>query len=488
VTSSIDLIVRFERGVCRGVAQRPLTIDPLTVAFHKMLLHLTILSLSIVLVEIGAFVFSSSLSSARSSPRSIRGDTFTLAQILPRIPVGSVFFCTDLDNRGRRTRTCLLAAAAKGIKKGDRRASSSSGGGFGAAPPPPASSSSSVSQSKKANQKGATAKRLQKVYGGTSPQDIAAGTQRRVESAFQNLPSHLKVATTLYQRVTLWDLKMSQLSLLQRSQLSPMDVEDAERARRELEELCDRHNLTSVELHNTFQRITWDSSADAKAARAIASNNQVSADVAAKIDRACAIVAEAVLASAENGRCLDVGCGYGVLVPHLVKAGVAPEQIVGIDLSPEMIRNAQELHGSGTSSSNNKAGSGKSRGGGRVRAPTFVAGDFLNEYDDVDGFDGILFCASLHDMPDPTEALAKACRLLRPGGVLVAVHPQGASHVRKQHSQNPILVRRNLPDPSELQALTQTTISNMELVTAPAPDGSLQDSNEGYLFVLQKKR
>jgi SAM-dependent methyltransferase len=304
------------------------------------------------------------------------------------------------------------------------------------------------------------------------------------------LPSHLKVATTLHQRVTLWDARMARLSLFEQSQLSPVDVEDAERARKELDELCGQHNLTRVELHNVFQRITWDSSADAKAARAVASENRVPADVAAKIDRACAIVAGAVLSEEGNrssGRCLDVGCGYGVLIPHLVKAGIEPEQIVGIDLSPEMIRNAHELHGTTSSSSNNKVGARSSRAG-RANGPTFVACDFLNEYDDPDGFDGVLLCSSLHDMPDPTQALAKACRLLRPGGVLVVVHPQGAGHVRKQHSQNPILVRRGLPDASELESLTQTALLGTELVTEPAPDGSLQDSNEGYLFVLRKKR
>jgi 2-polyprenyl-3-methyl-5-hydroxy-6-metoxy-1,4-benzoquinol methylase len=36
-------------------------------------------------------------------------------------------------------------------------------------------------------------------------------------------------------------------------------------------------------------------------------------------------------------------CGFGVLVPSLTKAGVDQKQIYGVDLSPEMIRNAQEF-------------------------------------------------------------------------------------------------------------------------------------------------
>ena len=183
-----------------------------------MLLSLTVFFL--VAVEISSYAFSSLLSVRRSSRSLLVGDSASsLARIghsrsgsaSDRVGVGN-------SNHGRRYRT-YLTAAAKSARKGDRRASGSGGGGGGfgasAAAAPMASSTKSTSSYQK---KEATARRLQQVYGGTSPQDIAAGTQRRVETAFQNLPSHLKVATTLYQQVTLWDMRMSQLSLLQRSQ------------------------------------------------------------------------------------------------------------------------------------------------------------------------------------------------------------------------------------------------------------------------------
>jgi hypothetical protein len=64
-----------------------------------------------------------------------------------------------------------------------------------------------------------------------------------------------------------------------------------------------------------------------------------------------------------------------------------PSQIFGIDLSPEMIRNAIELHGG--SDSSDKEGKG----------PTWQAVDFVQDFMPPQGvthFAAVLFCASLH--------------------------------------------------------------------------------------------
>lgn len=42
----------------------------------------------------------------------------------------------------------------------------------------------------------------------------------------------------------------------------------------------------------------------------------------------------------ENGLILDIGCGRGVMTPHLLKA--KPGRLIGVDLSGEMIRLARE--------------------------------------------------------------------------------------------------------------------------------------------------
>jgi len=115
----------------------------------------------------------------------------------------------------------------------------------------------------------------------------------------------------------------------------------------------------------------------------------------------------------------------------------------------------------------------------------FEAADFLKYCESPtvkDGFDGIIFCASLHDLPDPVGALRRAAALLRPNGRIVIVHPQGASHVLDQVRSNPILVRRGLPDVNELRELDL----GLDLVVGPPVADSKEEMHEGYLAVLQK--
>jgi 2-polyprenyl-3-methyl-5-hydroxy-6-metoxy-1,4-benzoquinol methylase len=350
----------------------------------------------------------------------------------------------DVTLRPLRTRSW-----AKGFSGGG----TGSGGGFG---------SNASSGPNKINKKDAI-KKVQKKYGGTSPQDIARGTQQRIEAAMESLPPHLNSATQLYQQLEKWNAHVSTLSILQQINLEPQELDGARRAQDELERLYREHDFTQDDLHNVFQKITWDASADAKAARAITGN--MPKDIADRVDRACEIVAEAVLAAGTGGRCLDVGCGFGVLVPSLIKAGITPAQIYGVDLSTEMIRNGREQH----------------------RGVNFEASDFLKDYQDSAeeaGFDSIIFCSALHDLPDSVAALKKAASLLRPNGKLVILHAQGASHVAKQVKVNPVLVKRGLPDTEELRALD---LGGLELTVEPAKAGSPQETQYGYLAVLENR-
>lgn len=318
----------------------------------------------------------------------------------------------------------------------------SSGAGFG------------VKKAKVPSKKSAL-KTLENTYGGTSTQDIARGTQQRIESAIKSLPPHLQMATQIYQQLRRWDAQLENLSILQQANLSPQEMEGAKRAQEELERLYREHNFSENDLHNIFQKITWDASADAKAARAI--TGDMPKEIQARVERGCRIVAEA----ASSGRCLDVGCGFGVLVPFLEKTGLRQSQIHGVDLSTEMIRNARE----------------------RFPKVSFSAVDFLNEYEDDDGFDAIIFCSSLHDMPDQAAALKKAVTLLRKNGKLVVLHPQGASHVLGQMRSNPIMVKRGLPNVEELRSMDL----GVEILVEPVGANSDAEAMEGYLFVLKKQ-
>jgi 2-polyprenyl-3-methyl-5-hydroxy-6-metoxy-1,4-benzoquinol methylase len=306
-------------------------------------------------------------------------------------------------------------------------------------------------QKSKTSLQKAALKNVQKKYGGTTAQDVALGTEKEIQNAMEALPPHLKLATHLYQKLQGWNAHLESLSILEQVNIPVQDMEGAQRARDELEGLYKEHGITENDIHNVFQKLTWDASADAKAARAL--TGTMPKDIADSVQKACDIIAEAI---GKEGRCLDVGCGFGVLVPFLRQSGVTSKQIVGLDLSTEMIRNAKEQHPS----------------------VQFEACDFLS-YNDEEGFDGIVFCAALHDMPDRMAVLKKAALLLRPGGKLVLAHPQGTAHVLRQIRSNPILVKRGLPSADELQSLDL----GLRLVVAPVSEAQV-----GYLAVLEKDR
>jgi SAM-dependent methyltransferase len=223
-------------------------------------------------------------------------------------------------------------------------------------------------------------------------------------------------------------------------------------------------------------------------------------DIEHRVIRASQYAAEAVQSSTiSNSRILDVGCGYGVMTTFLQKSGIPPSQIHGIDLSTDMIRNAQNLHG---------------QKGARFDVANFMDMSIAPANENDSGSDGtcfgpyscIIFCSSLHDLPDMKQALLKARDLLAvsstssatsntPKGRLVIVHPQGASHVLQQQKANPVLVPRGLPTAQELKEWLcedsndlanddDGTPTVMDLKHSPADAKSQDEIRDGYIAVL----
>jgi 2-polyprenyl-3-methyl-5-hydroxy-6-metoxy-1,4-benzoquinol methylase len=219
------------------------------------------------------------------------------------------------------------------------------------------------------------------------------------------------------------------------------------------------YDITDIDIHNAFQRLTWDASADARAFRG---NADLSSDMQLRLDTALKYAAEPVLESGKNGRILDVGSGTGVLVGELKKQGLVAENIVGLDISPEMTRVAA------------KAWPGV----------TFVTSDFW-EYKSDNPLDTVLFCMSLHDLPNAMRALGHAASLLRPGGRIVISHPRGSSHVLMQHRKNPIMVPHTLPTSKDIELLCQEETS-LKVLLEPSEPGDASDVAEGYLCILEK--
>ena len=305
--------------------------------------------------------------------------------------------------------------------------------------------------------------RILQEYGG----DIAKGTQVRIDKYMADQPPHIQLAAQLYRKITRWDAYMNTLTPQQREALvPPKDVDTAEQTRRELQYLYHHHGIDDLDMHNLFQKFTWDASADAKAARAV--TGQMPAAIQQRVNHACEIIGKSVRSvDGRKGRCLDVGCGYGVLVKSLLNCGILTGQYTGVDLSSEMIRNAKETY----------------------RGMNFISADFIKDFQDSNdhntrGFDGIIFCSSLHDLPNLSAALEKAATLLRPEGRIVIVHPQGARHVIEQRTANPTMVKRPLPMATELHIMAKEW--SLVVEHAPKEPDSREDEEQGYLAVLSK--
>mmetsp|Transcript_9559 Transcript_9559/g.21714 ORF Transcript_9559/g.21714 Transcript_9559/m.21714 type:complete len:99 (+) Transcript_9559:1863-2159(+) len=94
---------------------------------------------------------------------------------------------------------------------------------------------------------------------------------------------------------------------------------------------------------------------------------------------------------------------------------------------------------------------------------------------------------SLHDLPWPRDALEHAFGLLREGGRVVVAHPKGAAHVVMQNRRSPEMVPNLLPTADELEVLVgewNESGGGLELEVRPAPPGSPQDKEQGYLAVI----
>jgi len=166
-------------------------------------------------------------------------------------------------------------------------------------------------------------------------------------------------------------------------------------------------------------------------------------------DRTRKIVESAGLSA--NSRVLDVGTGAGVLIAHFIEFGVEPGNIVGLDLSQEMLRVAKSRFPEVFFYQSDIA---------ELRLPlpdefpaNLSGGGRENGTDLIKCFDVVFFNACFGNMWNQQEALMAAVHLLNGNGQIVISHPLGARFVDSLHRNEPHIVPHQLPDEEQLGAL-----------------------------------
>jgi SAM-dependent methyltransferase len=157
-----------------------------------------------------------------------------------------------------------------------------------------------------------------------------------------------------------------------------------------------------------------------------------------------------------GGSALDAGCGTARALPLMRAAVGAAGTVVGVDLTPDMLREAVAL--------------------GRDRDGALVEGDGERLPLRAAAFDGVLAAGLVHHLPDPAAGLRELARVTRAGGRLALFHPLGraALAARRGHEPDPDDVRAE----PRLRPLLAATGWELTL---------LDDSDERYLAVAVRR-
>ncbi|BBD09821.1 class I SAM-dependent methyltransferase [Desulfovibrio ferrophilus] len=159
-------------------------------------------------------------------------------------------------------------------------------------------------------------------------------------------------------------------------------------------------------------------------------------------------------------RVLEPGCGTGRLTAELANR-VGPEgHVLGMDISPEMIRLAQE----------------------RLRDipnATALTGSLEEQPLEPDGFDVALCHQVFPHIEDQPSALRCMALALRPGGSLIIHHFINSETINDHHRKAGTAVEHDLmPEPTEIRAM---------LRDAGFEPGVLLDDELGYLLTARLK-
>lgn len=123
---------------------------------------------------------------------------------------------------------------------------------------------------------------------------------------------------------------------------------------------------------------------------------------------------------------LDVGCGTGVLLPHLLAAVSDSGSVTAIDFAENMVDKAKAKIG-------------------RRDNITYVAGDIWS-FEPGTVFDAIFCFNFFPHAADKPQFVARMRSLLRPGGSLIIMHDMSRAAVNAIHKSSRVVTEDRLPE------------------------------------------
>lgn len=173
------------------------------------------------------------------------------------------------------------------------------------------------------------------------------------------------------------------------------------------------------QLHNLYQQRIFDTSVDCF--------RQI---IPADVEKRTKHIVAAVSLRADD-RILDVGCGIGVLIPHIQRFGV--RYIVGCDLSAAMLSEAKK----------------------RYPNVHFWCGDVIDIPQELGPFDVVFFNAVFGNVWNQRQVLVSISTHLTSTGRIVISHPMGATFAEQLRAENPKMIPHSLPNKKDTAELIQ---------------------------------
>ncbi len=130
---------------------------------------------------------------------------------------------------------------------------------------------------------------------------------------------------------------------------------------------------------------------------------------------------------------LDVGCGSGVLVPHILKRLGAEGRLWELDYAEKMITVNRRLHAD--------------------ERITFVVADIHNAGLKTDSLDLVLCFSCFPHFDDKPEAMRRITGALKKNGCVAIAHFLSSSELNEHHKNTAAVMQSHMPGPDEIKRL-----------------------------------